>query len=231
MVGLISAEKQELDEILKLMHNKNEEIFGAFKFIKGKINNKECVAALSGVGKVSSAICTQTLILKYSPNFILNVGVAGGIGEKVNILDVVVAHDVVQHDFDHSPLHNRKKGEIPALNLVQIPCSSWIVKNILNSTKNTIKNIKIHCGTIVTGDKFINSPTKLMQLNKEFNGIACDMESGAIGQTCYLNKIEFGIIRTISDNANSTAHVDFENFIVKASENASKILFDFLETI
>ncbi len=231
MVGLISAEKQELDEILKLMHNKNEEIFGAFKFIKGKINNKECIAALSGVGKVCSSICTQTLILKYSPEFILNVGVAGGIGEKVNVFDVVIANNVVQYDFDLSPLQNRKKGEIPALNLIEIPCSSWIVKNILNSTKNTIKDIKIHCGTIVTGDKFINSPTKLMQLNKEFNGLACDMESGSIGQTCYLSKIDFGIIRGISDNANSTAHVDFENYIEKASENASQVLYKFLETI
>lgn len=231
MLGLISAEKKELDEILKLMHNKNEESFCAFNFIKGKINNKECVAVLSGVGKVCSAICTQTLILKYSPDFILNVGVAGGMGEKVNILDVVIANNVVQHDFNLSPLENRKKGEIPALNLVKIPCSKWIVKNILNSTKNIIENVKIHCGTIVTGDQFINSPEELMQLKKDFNGLACDMESGSIGQTCYLNKVEFGIIRAISDNANSTAPGDFENFIEKASKNASKILFKFLETI
>ncbi len=208
MVGLISAEKQELDEILKLMHNKNEEIFGTFKFIKGKINNQECIAVLSDVGKVCSSICTQTLILKYSPEFILNVEVAGGIGEKVNVFDVVVANDVVQYDFNLSPLQNRKKGEIPALNFIEIPCSSWIVKNILNNTKNTIKDIKIHCGTIVTGDKFINSPTKLMQLNK----------------------IDFKIIWGISDNANSTAHVDFENFMMKASKNASQVLYKFLET-
>lgn len=226
MIGLVSAEKREIDGILKLMDNKNEEIFGPFKFIKGKINNQECIAVLSGVGKVFSSICTQTLILKYSPDFILNIGVSGGIGKKVNILDVVVAKEVVQYDFDISPLQKRKKSEIPDLNLIEIPCSSWIVKNILNSTKNTIKDIKIHCGTIVTGDKFINSPTKV-----EFDGLACDMESGSIGQTCYLNKIEFGIIRGISDKANSTAHVDYENYIEKASENASQVLYKFLETI
>lgn len=86
MIGIICAEKQELDEILKLMSNKSEEIFSFFEFIKGKINNQDCVVALSGVGKVSSAICAQTLILKYCPNFILNVGVAGGIAENINIL-------------------------------------------------------------------------------------------------------------------------------------------------
>ena len=231
MIGIICAEKQELDEILKLMSNKSEEIFSFFEFIKGKINNQDCVVALSGVGKVSSAICAQTLILKYCPNFILNVGVAGGIAENINIFDTVIANNVVQHDFDVSAFPNRKKGEIPALNLVQIPCSPWIIKNISSIIKNTVKNIKIHYGTVVSGDQFINSPTKLIQLNNYFCGIACDMESGAIGQTCLLNKIDFGIIRSISDNANSSAKVNFGKFIIKASVNACNILSEFLKTI
>jgi len=57
------------------------------------------------------------------------------------------------------------------------------------------------------------------------------MESGAIGQTCLLNKIDFGIIRSISDNANSSAKVNFGKFIIKASVNACNILSEFLKTI
>ena len=57
------------------------------------------------------------------------------------------------------------------------------------------------------------------------------MELGAIGQTCLLNKIDFGIIRSISDNANSSAKVNFGKFIIKASVNACNILSEFLKTI
>ncbi|MDR1466906.1 MAG: 5'-methylthioadenosine/adenosylhomocysteine nucleosidase [Oscillospiraceae bacterium] len=230
MIGIICAEQKEINEILKLMTNKNEENFRSFKFIKGEINNHDCTAVLSGVGKVSSAICTQVLIFKYSPDIILNVGVAGGISEKINIGDVVIANNVVQHDFDVSIFPNRKRGEIPALSLVQIPCSTWVIEKILNSAKS-ISNVKVHNGTIVSGDQFINCPNKLLGLNTDFGGIACEMEAGAIGQTCFVNKVDFGIIRSISDNANSDAKINFEEFIEQSSMNAASILSAFIRSI
>jgi len=221
MIGIICAEKEEIFEVLKLIKNKKEEKFSIFNFITGKLNNQDCVVVLSGVGKVNSAICTQSLILKYNPDFILNIGVAGGIIKEVKIGDIIIATHVVQYDFDISIL-NRKKGEIPGLNIIKIPCSNNY-KKIVDSCKN-IKNINVFTGIIATGDQFVNSSKKINEIRNEFNAVACDMEAGSIGQTCFLNNINFCIIRSISDGADSQAEINFKEFIVKASRNAAEVL-------
>ena len=96
--------------------------FGIFKFFFGKINNTECVAVLCGVGKVNAAMCAQSLINKYRPEIILNVGVAGAIDKKIKVGDIVISDYAIEYDFDISAFPNRKKGEISGINTVSIPC-------------------------------------------------------------------------------------------------------------
>ncbi len=230
MIGIICAMAQELDKVLELMTNKSEEEFTSFNFVIGNLNNHKCVAVLSGIGKVNAAICTQTLIIKYQPDIILNIGVAGGIDDNINIGDIVVAESVVQHDFDISAFVNRKKGEIPGIDKIKITCIPCIVQKILTTSRN-IKGVKIHKGIIASGDQFINCSNKLLQLKNEFDAVACEMEAGSIGQVCYVNKVNFGVIRSISDNANSDAKIDFYEFIENASKNAARILYNFTQSI
>ena len=230
MIGIICAMTEELEEIMSLLENKNCEKFGIFEFITGYINNNKCVAVKCGVGKVHAAICTQTLIIKYNPKFILNVGVAGAIDKKVNIGDIVVASGTIQHDFDISAFPNRKKGEISGIDSVEIKCTNWIANKLLKYSEK-FQNFKIHSGIILTGDQFINSKAKLIELKNEFGGIACEMEAGSIAQTCFINKTDFGIIRAISDNADNNSHVDFYSFVKSSSRNNALLLYEFIKSI
>lgn len=230
MFAIICAMQEELNEILLFMEDISYENLGYIKIFKGKINNIPCIAALCGVGKVSAAMCTYGLILNYHPDFILNVGVAGSIDENLNILDAVVANNAIQHDFDISAFPNRKKGEISGIDSVEMPCTNWIIEKLSESTKK-IENINYKVGTILTGDQFINSKEKLLNLRNEFGGIACDMEAGSISQLCLMNKIDFGILRTISDNANDNSHIDFNTFVSKSSKNAANIILNFTKLI
>ena len=57
------------------------------------------------------------------------------------------------------------------------------------------------------------------------------MEGAAIGQTAYLNKIPYLVIRAISDKADDSAHVDYPTFereairhTVNLVENMMKVL-------
>lgn len=228
MIGIICAMREELEEILIFMKNKEEHSYQNFKFIKGNIFNCECVLGLCGVGKVHAAMCTQILIMKYNPDFILNVGVAGGISPEVKIGDIVIASGVIQHDFDVSAFPNRKKGEICGINLVEIQTTKWITDKILTCSNN-IDIAELHTGTILSGDQFIHSPQKLTELRNEFGGIACEMEAGSIGQVCYVNKKDFAILRSISDNANNSSNIDFDKFIKTSSKNAASILSNFIK--
>lgn len=229
MIGIICALKEELEEVLAFAKNIKIEKVHPFEFIRGTIFGIDCCAVLCGVGKVSSAVCTQTLILKYKPDLILNVGVAGGIGKNISIGDIVIADFVVQHDFDVSAFSNRKKGEISDLNLVKIPCSKWITDKLLICSQK-ITDVNLYAGTILTGDQFVNSQTKLYELENEFGGKACEMEAGSIGHVCYLNKTDFGIIRSISDHADSNSVQNFKNFIKNSSKNASLLLTEFIKS-
>lgn len=229
MIGIICAMDEELEEVLKIMKNTKKETGHNFNFFIGNINDVPCCAVKCEVGKVNSAICTQTLILIYKPKFILNVGVAGAIKENVNISDVVIGENVVQHDFDVSAFPGREKGEICGIDLVKIPCSKWLTQKIIQSAEK-IKGISIHEGTILTGDQFINSSEKLFELRKTFDGIACEMEAGSIGHVCYYNGVDFAIIRSISDRADNDSPVDFESFIKNSSKNSAAILNEFTKS-
>ncbi len=229
MIGIICAMRQEIEEILVFTKEIKEECYRNFKFIRGNIFGTECVLSLCGIGKVHAAMCTQTLIMKYNPDFIINVGVAGGIAPEIKIGDIAIASGVVQHDFDISSFEGRKKGEIAGIDLIEIETTKWITDKILVCSKS-INPIQIHTGTILSGDQFICSPQKLTELKNEFGGIACEMEAGSIGQVCYMNKKEFGIIRSISDHADNSSNIDFDKFIKSSSKNAANILSNFIKS-
>ncbi len=230
MIGIICAETEELNAVTNLMQSKSEEKYSAFNFFVGKINGVVCAAVLSGVGKVNAAMCTQTLILKYAPEIVLNIGVAGALSDNIKIGDIVIAFSVVQHDFDVSAFANRQKGEVPGIGLVKIPCTKLVTNKIISSSKE-INGLKIHTGTIATGDQFIGCLKKRLKIKNDFDAIACDMESASIGQTCFINNIDFGVIRSISDSACENSNIDFPDFIKSSALNAAKILDTFTKHI
>lgn len=229
MIGIICAMREELEEILVFMQKQEEYRYQSFNYIKGNIFGCECVLSLCGVGKVHAAMCTQILIMKYNPDFIINVGVAGGITANTKIGDIIIASGVIQHDFDLSAFPSRKKGEISGIDLVEIPTTKWITDKILTCSQD-IKINRLHTGTILSGDQFINSPQKLTELKRTFGGVACEMEAGSIGQVCYINKKDFGILRAISDNADNSSNIDFKKFIKTSSKNSASILSNFIKS-
>ena len=230
MIAIICAMKEELNEIICLMKDFICEQTYCNKFYIGSINNIRCILSLCGVGKVNAAICTQTLIINYKPDIILNVGVAGAIDEKLKIGDVVIANTTIQHDFDISAFAHRKKGEIPGIEKIEVTTTPSVTEK-LTKCSQALKRFNFNCGKILTGDQFISSTHKLKQLQKEFGGLACDMEAASIAQTCYLNHIKFGIVRAISDCADNTSPVDFKSFIKSSSKNAAMLINDFTKSI
>lgn len=227
MIGIICAMNEEIEEIILLIKNPVREKVGPFEFVLGNVHGVKCVAVKCGVGKVHAATCTQTLIIKYNPDFVLNIGVAGSIDKNVNINDIVIASGVIQHDFDISAFPNRKKGEISGIDSVEIKCTPWI-SDKLSLCREYSKDFKTHRGVILSGDQFVNSSDKIHELKEEFGGIACEMEAGSIAQTCFINKVEFGILRAISDNANENSTFDFYSFIRKSSKNTADLLMNFV---
>lgn len=222
ILGIVSAMQEELDLVLKDMTINEETKKANMTFYKGILDNKDIIAVVCGIGKVNAAVCSQILISEFNVTSIINVGVAGGIGKDIYPGDVVVGTNLVQHDID-TTVFGDPHGQIPRLDTFDFKCDEALVKASLEACEE-IKEINTFSGRIISGDQFISSVEKIQWFEKEFNAMACEMEGASIAQVCYLNNIPFVVIRSISDNANNGAHMDYEKFIPIAVRNSTILL-------
>lgn len=229
MIGIIGAMTVEVENLITVMSDKTTQTISEVVYYKGKIENIDCVVAKCGVGKVAAAICAQTMILKYQPSAVINVGVAGGIGENIHIGDIVVSSGLVQHDMDTTAIGD-EKGLISGLNIITIPASNRLV-DLVVSTAREIYGEGVHVGVIATGDQFISSGDKLKDIALEFKASACEMEGGSIAQVCYINHIDFVVIRAISDNADEAANIDFAAFAISSAHKTAELIKNILPGI
>ena len=229
IIGIIGAMDEEVEILLKEIVVNKKEVKARMEFNYGRLWEQDVVVVRSGIGKVNAAICAQILVNEFQVECIINVGIAGGIGENINPGDVVIADNLVQHDMDTSAFGDRI-GQIPRLDTFDFKCSKPLVAMAKEACSN-LSNVKSFIGRIVTGDQFIADTLKISWLHNEFDAVACEMEGASIAQVCHLNNIPFVVIRSISDNANTGAHMDYEKFKYIAVENSIVILKNMLNNM
>lgn len=228
-IGIIGAMDEEVEILLKEIKLEVREQRASMTFCQGVLWNQEAVVVRSGIGKVNAAICAQILVDIYKVDYIINVGIAGGIGDSIKPGDVVIANNLIQHDIDTSAFGDRI-GQVPRLDTFDFKCSDMLVMKASRAC-DRLEDANHFIGRIATGDQFIADKGKIEWLKEEFEAIACEMEGASIAQVCYLNNIPFVVIRSISDNASTGAHMDYEKFKYIAVENSVIILKSMLENM
>ncbi|MCI7241089.1 MAG: 5'-methylthioadenosine/adenosylhomocysteine nucleosidase [Bacilli bacterium] len=226
-IGIIFAMKEELDSLLKYLKIEKEYNIFDLKFYEGMIHNNYCILTESGVGKVNSARCTQILIDNMDVDMIINIGVAGGISEKLKVCDIVIGEKLVQHDFDITAF-NHEKGYIPNVG-VYIDSDTYLV----NIAKECINNKKYNVvsGIIASGDIFCTESWMSKKINTKFNALCVEMEGASIAQVCYLSNIPFIVIRSISDVPNNNNVLTYEEFLNESSKNVSNFIYEIIKNI
>ncbi len=209
MIGIISAIEEELQLFKSKVEIEQVVIQAGIEFHFGQLYNEKIILLKSGVGKVNAAVVTQLLIDRFGVDKIIFTGLAGGLVPLLNISDIVVSNYVVQYDVDLTAF-GRRLGEIPDLARM-IEADEKLIKTASIAFDEIVKdNLKqLIVGTIATGDSFISSAEKIKWLQREFGAVAVDMEGGAVGQVCQMNKVPFVIIRVISDKASENAAGEF----------------------
>ena len=224
-IGIIFAMKEELDALKEYLEITNEYKIFELNFYEGIINNIKCILVESGVGKVNAARTTQILIDNMDVDCIFNIGVAGGLAQDLNVLDIVVADKLVQHYFDITAF-NHEKGYIPNVSKY-INCDEYLLSIAKNSNKdNTIK-----IGTIASGDIFCTDINMSTKINKKFNALAVEMEGASIAQVCFLNHIPFLVIRSISDIPGKNNTMVYEEFLTESSKKVANMMNEVLKNI
>ena len=226
MIGIIGAMEIEISGLREQMENRQTEHISGIRFDWGTIHGVLCAVAVCGPGKVNAAVCAQAMVMRFHPRLLINSGVAGGIGENVQIGDVVIATAVVQHDMDTSPLGD-PVGLIPGLHLTEIPADEQ-ASQILADHAQKIYQGGVFRGIIATGDQFMSDRNKIAAIAEQFHAMACEMEGGSIGQVCYMNKTPFTVLRAISDNGNDDAVLDYPKFAKEAADRSIALLSEAL---
>lgn len=225
-LGIIAAMSEELEILLKDMQLDSSTTKAGMTFNKGKLWNNDVIAVVCGIGKVNAAVCTQILVSEFNVDKVINVGVAGGIGKDIYPGDVVIATNLVEHDMDTTAFGD-PHGQVPRMDTFDFKCDSSLIK-LANSACKKVGGFNTFTGRIVSGDVFVADVEKIKWLEKEFNALSCEMEGASIAHVCYLNNIPVVVIRSISDNANNGAHMDFEKFTPIAVKNSTSILKEML---
>lgn len=229
-IGIICAMQEELDSTISelklqcnILHNK------VFRVFISSYLTHELVFILSGIGKVNAAMHTQYILDKFEIDCIINVGVAGSLSKNCSFGDVVIATDLVQYDMNVTSF-GLPLGQVPRMEVFSFPCS----KSLLDSAKLICTQVSynMHFGRIVSGDQFVDSKSMTDHLVKEFNPLACEMEGASIAHVCYVNRVDFIVIRSLSDMAgqdNSIATHSFNELKEMAANRSANVIKNLLE--
>ncbi len=229
MIGIIGAMNVEVDALKQGLEDKSEEIISNISFVSGKFSGVDAVIAKCDPGKVNAAICAQAMIMKYAPEMIINVGVAGSLSNSLDIGEIVVGECSVQYDMDTTALGD-KKGFVSGIGMIEFVCGKEIADKILQAG-DACPDLKCTIGKIATGDRFVADDKIREEIVKEFGCIACEMEGAAIGHVCAANKVPYGILRSISDKADGSSHMDYPTFTKLAARNSVKIINEFFKLV
>lgn len=225
MLGIIGAMDEEVAKLKEHMTDVTVTAKASMDFYKGKLKDKEVVIVRSGIGKVNAAVCTQILVDDFHVSAVINTGIAGSLHNEINIGDIVLSTDALEHDMEATAF-GYPVGQIPRMDTLAFEADKNLIELARKCCEKVNPDIKTFTGRVVSGDQFISSKEKKEWLIQNFEGCCTEMEGAAIAHCAYLNHIPFLIIRAISDKADDSAHMDYPAFEALAIERSVKLMLE-----
>ncbi|MFV0275173.1 MAG: 5'-methylthioadenosine/S-adenosylhomocysteine nucleosidase [Bacilli bacterium] len=217
-IGIIGPSKQEIMPFISNLNIKNESENSMMSFFEGAFNNIEVVATICGICKVNASVSASLLIDVYKCSHIIIIGVAGAIDKNLKIFDCVISdkacyHDVLPYLLEEDPPYMKK---------AVFTADSKMIADIKNSYKQ-----KLFVGKIVTGESFITKDNR-DTIIKKFNPLVVDMETAAVAHVCYLKKVSFVSIRTVTDTKDLCGIEEFRINLVKCAQKSIDVLESYI---
>lgn len=244
--AIVSALHDELASVLALMPDEHRQTVAGREFWVGHLHGQDVVAVLSGIGKVAAATTATLLIQSFGVQRIVFTGVAGGLGSGVNVGDVVVARRFLQHDMDASPLFPRHEvpgygcshfeADAPLSDALELACVRMLhtLPRLLGAETARafgLTSPRLHQGLLISGDRFVATTAESRALQQELPAaLAVEMEGAAFAQVCRDFGVPLAVVRTISDRADDSAHVDFPRFLREVASRYSSAVIEALFT-
>jgi len=249
VTGLLGAFGAEVALVNQSLKNPKKVIVDGITFTTGRLGNQRVVVAETGIGKVNAAMTTALLLDHFRPQRVLFTGIAGGTNPDLQPGDIVIAGRTAHHDYGaitdkNTPTRQTRNALTKQFNPVYFPADSallklaeTVVKGVslegIPLTSGGVSNrpVKVMTGTVVTGDVFVASPTKVSSLRADFGADATEMEGAAVAQVCYQIQVPHLIIRSLSDRADAEAHIAYDKFYPTAARNSAKLVIAIVQAL
>ena len=229
-IGIIGAMDIEVDALKEQMTGVTRVNKASMEFYQGKLNGKDVVVVRSGIGKVNAAVCTQILADVFEVEVVINTGIAGSLRNEINIGDIVVSTDALQHDMDAVEF-GYPKGQIPGMKVFSFVANAALRETAVRVCQKVNPDIQVFEGRIVSGDQFVARAEVKNEIIKEFAGYCTEMEGASIAQAAYLNGIPFVVVRAISDKADNSATMDYPTFERQAAQHCVNLVGEMLREL
>lgn len=224
-IGIIFAMNEELVELKKYIEIHEEKKFYDLVFYCGSLGGHDVILVECGIGKVHAARCTQVLIDQMNIDYVFNIGVAGGVNPSVSIGDIVVGERLVQHDYDITAF-GHELGYVPNVG-VYVDSDPYLLE-----VATTSKQDGVYQGVIASGDSFFTDLSKSQELASKFHALCVEMEGASIAQVCFLCKVPFLVIRSISDSPYQGDSISsYEEFLEDSSKKVALFLNNIIEKL
>ena len=83
-IAVVVAMQSEFDMVMNILDKPGIVNLNGFHVVEGKKGDVKIVVMKLGIGKVNAALGVVELIRYYSPKYIINKGVAGGVGTNIH---------------------------------------------------------------------------------------------------------------------------------------------------
>lgn len=221
--GIIGAMREEIDLLTAQLTNPATRTVATMNFVSGTLGDAQVVIAEGRGGKVNAAACTQILIDRFDASHLIFTGVAGALNPSINIGDLVVSTDLVQHDMDITGF-GHEAGVIPDLHVLAFEADAHLRARAMRAAAAVCPDVTAHEGRIATGDQFVHDATRKAWIAEHFGASCVEMEGAAVAQVAWLNQVPFVVVRAISDTADGSATANFTEFLPESGRRAAALV-------
>lgn len=227
VIGLIGAMDEEVAVIKAWMTDVREQTIAGCDFFVGRFEGKDVVLLKSGIGKVNAAVSTTLLLSQFEPEYVINIGSAGGFDPELQVGDVVISDQVVHHDVDVTGF-GYLMGQVPNMPATYAADETLVAE--AKAALQKVTQVQAKVGLIGTGDSFMNDPVRVEAVRALFPElVAVEMEAAAVAQVCFKFGTPFVVVRSLSDVAGKESPQSFEEYLKVAAENSSLMIQQMLK--
>ena len=229
-IGIIGAMEEEVAILKEKMSEVTVLKKAGMEFLKGILGGQQVVVVRSGIGKVNAGICTQILADVFQVNAVINTGIAGSLKAEINIGDIVLSTDTMQHDVDAREF-GYEIGQVPRMDTRTFPADNRLRETALQVCRKVNPEIQVFEGRVASGDQFVADKETKEKIIANTQAYCTEMEGAAIGQAAYLNGIPYLVIRAISDKADDSAHMDYPAFEKEAIRHTVNLVENMMNAL